>query len=103
MQVAKRAVVGQSLRSYSRAMLRSSHGNVEGLAAVHRKGNAAATILSAVLADPSGYGRVVRKSETLVSAIIEESAAHRRAAEINEINSAIYCFTLEKLWPALAR
>ena len=73
------------------------------LVAAHRHGNAAATILSAVLADPSGYGRIVRKSETLVSAIVEESQLTSEQREINEINSAIYCFTLEKLWPALAQ
>jgi bifunctional UDP-N-acetylglucosamine pyrophosphorylase/glucosamine-1-phosphate N-acetyltransferase len=73
------------------------------LVAAHRNGNAAATILSAVLADPSGYGRVVRKSETAVSAIIEESQLTDEQRDINEINSAIYCFTLEKLWPALAQ
>jgi len=66
-------------------------------------GNAAATILSAVLADPSGYGRVVRKTETAVSAIVEDSQLTDEQREINEINSAIYCFTLEKLWPALAQ
>ncbi len=76
---------------------------LKALVAAHRSGNAAATILSAVLADPSGYGRVVRKSETAVSAIIEESQLTDEQREINEINSAIYCFTLEKLWPALAR
>jgi bifunctional UDP-N-acetylglucosamine pyrophosphorylase/glucosamine-1-phosphate N-acetyltransferase len=74
---------------------------LKALVAAHHKGNAAATILSAVLADPSGYGRVVRKSETLVSAIVEESQLSDEQREINEINSAIYCFTLEKLWPAL--
>jgi bifunctional UDP-N-acetylglucosamine pyrophosphorylase / glucosamine-1-phosphate N-acetyltransferase len=76
---------------------------LKALAAVHRGGNAAATILSAVLADPSGYGRVVRKTETAVSAIVEESQLTEEQREINEINSAIYCFTLEKLWPALAQ
>jgi bifunctional UDP-N-acetylglucosamine pyrophosphorylase/glucosamine-1-phosphate N-acetyltransferase len=76
---------------------------LKGLIAAHRNGNAAATILSAVLADPSGYGRVVRKSETTVSAIVEESQLTDEQREINEINSAIYCFTLEKLWPALAQ
>ncbi len=76
---------------------------LKALVAAHRNGNAAATILSAVLADPSGYGRVVRKSETAVSAIIEESQLSDEQREINEINSAIYCFRLEKLWPALAR
>jgi bifunctional UDP-N-acetylglucosamine pyrophosphorylase/glucosamine-1-phosphate N-acetyltransferase len=76
---------------------------LKALIAAHRNGNAAATILSAVLADPSGYGRVVRKSETAVSAIVEESQLTEEQREINEINSAIYCFTLEKLWPALAQ
>jgi bifunctional UDP-N-acetylglucosamine pyrophosphorylase/glucosamine-1-phosphate N-acetyltransferase len=76
---------------------------LKALIATHHNGNAAATILSAVLADPSGYGRVVRKSETAVSAIVEESQLTDEQREINEINSAIYCFTLEKLWPALAQ
>lgn len=76
---------------------------LKALVATHQKGNAAATILSAVVADPSGYGRVVRKSESLVSAIVEESQLTGEQREINEINSAIYCFTLEKLWPALAQ
>src|SRR6266403_149153 len=77
--------------------------SLKALVAAHRNGNAAATILSAVLADPSGYGRVVRKTETAVSAIVEESQLTGEQREINEINSAIYCFTLEKLWPALAQ
>src|SRR6201984_3335063 len=68
----------------------------------HRSGIAAATILSAVVSDPSGYGRVVRKSETQVGAIVEESQLTDEQRDINEINSSIYCFTLEKLWPALA-
>jgi bifunctional UDP-N-acetylglucosamine pyrophosphorylase/glucosamine-1-phosphate N-acetyltransferase len=76
---------------------------LKALIAAHRNGNAAATILSAVLADPSGYGRVVRKTETAVSAIVEESQLTDEQREINEINSAIYCFTLEKLWPALTQ
>src|SRR5439155_17038849 len=46
---------------------------LKALLATHRSGNASATILSAVLSDPSGYGRVVRKSETQVGAIVEDS------------------------------
>jgi bifunctional UDP-N-acetylglucosamine pyrophosphorylase/glucosamine-1-phosphate N-acetyltransferase len=76
---------------------------LKALIATHRNGNAAATILSAVVADPSGYGRIVRKSETAVSAIVEESQLTDEQREINEINSAIYCVTLENLWPALAQ
>ena len=76
---------------------------LKALIATHRNGKAAATILSAVVADPSGYGRIVRKSETAVSAIVEESQLTDEQREINEINSAIYCCTLENLWPALAQ
>ena len=76
---------------------------LKALLSTHRHGNAAATVLSAVVADPSGYGRVVRKSETAVSAIVEESELTDEQREINEINSAIYCFTLRNLWPALAQ
>ena len=71
--------------------------------AAHRAANAAVTILSAVVSDPSGYGRLLRKSETTVQAIVEESQLTDEQAELNEINSSIYCFTLDKLWPALAQ
>lgn len=68
----------------------------------HRKGQAAATILTAVLADPSGYGRILRKGGDAVAAIVEESQLTADQRELNEINSSIYCFTAAKLWPALA-
>jgi bifunctional UDP-N-acetylglucosamine pyrophosphorylase / glucosamine-1-phosphate N-acetyltransferase len=76
---------------------------LKALLAAHRAANASATILTAVLADPSGYGRILRKSANGVSAIVEESQLAENQREINEINSSIYCFTLQKLWPALAQ
>jgi bifunctional UDP-N-acetylglucosamine pyrophosphorylase/glucosamine-1-phosphate N-acetyltransferase len=76
---------------------------LKALLATHRAGGAAATVLTAVVAAPSGYGRILRKSDTAISAIVEESQLTGDQSEINEINSAIYCFTLEKLWPALAQ
>ncbi len=75
---------------------------LKSLLGTHRAGNAAATILTAVLADPGGYGRIVRKSETQVGAIVEDSQLAPEQRELNEINSSIYCFTLAKLWPALS-
>jgi len=69
----------------------------------HKSGNAAATILTAVLADPSGYGRILRKSGDTVAAIIEESKLSPEQRELNEINSSIYCFTSARLWPALVQ
>ena len=76
---------------------------LKALLATHRAGNAAATILTVVLADPSGYGRIIRKSESQVGAIVEDSQLTAEQREVNEINSSIYCFTLKKLWPALAK
>ncbi len=69
----------------------------------HKTGQAAATILTAVLADPSGYGRILRKGGDTVAAIIEESQLTAEQQELNEINSSMYCFTTTKLWPALAK
>jgi len=68
---------------------------------VHRRGEAAATILTAEIADPSGYGRIVRDSEGRVQSIVEDSKLTPQQRAINEVNSSIYCFTLEKLWPCL--
>jgi len=63
----------------------------------HKKGQAAATLLTAVLADPSGYGRVLRKGGDAVQAIIEESQLTPEQQELNEINASMYCFTTTKL------
>jgi len=104
MQVAKRALGRAKLALVlpgDAPLVRTE--TLRALLPAHRNSNAAATILSAVLADPSGYGRIVRKSESLVSAIVEESQLTADQREINEINSAIYCFKLEKLWPALGQ
>lgn len=67
----------------------------------HRRGEAAATLLSAELDDPTDYGRVVRDSEGRVQAVVEEKAATPEQRAIREVNSSIYSFTLDKLWPAL--
>jgi bifunctional UDP-N-acetylglucosamine pyrophosphorylase/glucosamine-1-phosphate N-acetyltransferase len=68
----------------------------------HRRGEAAATILSAELDDPTDYGRILRDSEGRVQAIVEEKAATPEQRAIREVNSSIYCFTLARLWPCLA-
>jgi bifunctional UDP-N-acetylglucosamine pyrophosphorylase/glucosamine-1-phosphate N-acetyltransferase len=74
-----------------------------GLLRFHVQGRAAATILSAVLEDPTGYGRIIRKGDETVAAIVEEGAATPEQRAIREVNSSIYAFDLEKLWPCLER
>jgi bifunctional UDP-N-acetylglucosamine pyrophosphorylase / glucosamine-1-phosphate N-acetyltransferase len=104
MQVARRALGGAKLVVVlpgDAPLIRTA--TLRAMIAAHRAANAAATILSAVVSDPSGYGRILRKSETAVQAIVEESQLTEEQRDLNEINSSIYCFTLEKLWPALAQ
>jgi len=72
------------------------------LIATHKRGESAATILSAELADPNDYGRIIRDGEGRVLAIVEENSATPEQRLIREVNSSIYCFTLERLWPCLA-
>jgi len=73
------------------------------LARLHRQQNAAATILTAKVPNPAGYGRIVRRADGTVSAIVEDSALADDQRGIREINSSIYAFDLEKLWPFLAK
>ena len=104
MQVARRALGNAKLAIVlpgDAPLVRTE--TLKALLTAHRAGNASATILTAVVAEPSGYGRILRKSETAVSAIVEDSQLRDEQRDINEINSSIYCFSLDKLWPALAQ
>jgi bifunctional UDP-N-acetylglucosamine pyrophosphorylase/glucosamine-1-phosphate N-acetyltransferase len=74
---------------------------LESVARAHQSSGAAATILSAMLHEPTGYGRIVRKQDGSVGAIVEEKAATAEQRAIREVNSSTYAFTLEKLWPSL--
>jgi bifunctional UDP-N-acetylglucosamine pyrophosphorylase / glucosamine-1-phosphate N-acetyltransferase len=67
----------------------------------HRRGEAAATILTAEIDDPTDYGRIVRDGQGRVVSIVEEKSATPEQRAIREVNSSIYCFTLAKLWPVL--
>jgi bifunctional UDP-N-acetylglucosamine pyrophosphorylase/glucosamine-1-phosphate N-acetyltransferase len=63
---------------------------------------AAATLLTAILDDPSGYGRIVR-DEGSVEAIVEHRDASSEVLEIREINAGMYVFDPARLAPALER
>jgi bifunctional UDP-N-acetylglucosamine pyrophosphorylase/glucosamine-1-phosphate N-acetyltransferase len=69
----------------------------------HRLSGAAATVLTARMDDPSGYGRVVRDKEGRVARIVEHSDANEAVRAIDEINTAIYVFRRSLLPPALRR
>ncbi len=67
---------------------------LEALRESHVQEEADVTILTAEVADPSGYGRVVRDSEGDVERIVEEAVAGDQEREINEINSGVMMIDL---------
>jgi bifunctional UDP-N-acetylglucosamine pyrophosphorylase / glucosamine-1-phosphate N-acetyltransferase len=73
---------------------------LEGLTATHRDAGALATVLTAMVDRPYGYGRVVR-TQGAVTRIVEERDASRAQREIKEINSGIYALAVEPLFDAL--
>src|SRR3954467_4134728 len=71
------------------------------LVETHYREQAAATILSAEPPDARVYGRIVRGSDGSVLRIAEGTDATEEERAIGEINSSIYVFRADKLWPAL--
>jgi bifunctional UDP-N-acetylglucosamine pyrophosphorylase/glucosamine-1-phosphate N-acetyltransferase len=71
------------------------------LVATHRREDVAATILSAEPPDPRLYGRIVRDGNGAVLRIVEGTDASPDEQQIREINSSIYVFRSDALWPAL--
>lgn len=65
---------------------------VQGLVEEFTKAQAKGAVLTACLADPSGYGRVVRQGDRLVARIVEHGDASPEELAIQEVNSGIYCF-----------
>jgi len=73
------------------------------LATQHRVEDAAATILTAVVAEPRGLGRVIRDKDDRVARVVEHADADDDERAIDEINTSIYCFRRNLLAPALRR
>ncbi|MGI9860990.1 bifunctional UDP-N-acetylglucosamine diphosphorylase/glucosamine-1-phosphate N-acetyltransferase GlmU [Moorella naiadis] len=67
----------------------------------HQDRQAAVTILTAVLDDPTGYGRIIRDGQGRVTGIVEERDASSRERAIREVNTGTYCFAAAYLWPFL--
>ena len=73
---------------------------LRGLVATHRGAEAAATVVTATVERPHGYGRIVRV-DGRIARIVEEQDASPAERQIREINSGIYAFDLEPLFEAL--
>ncbi len=79
-----------------------SEGTLRRLVEHHRATGAAATLLTAEVSDPTGYGRVVRAGGRPVG-IVEHRDASEGQHAIREIGTSVYCFDAHRLWPALVR
>jgi bifunctional UDP-N-acetylglucosamine pyrophosphorylase/glucosamine-1-phosphate N-acetyltransferase len=74
-----------------------------GLARHHDDSGVAATVLTARLPDPTGYGRIVRGKDAGVEAIVDHWDATEEERALDEVNTSIYCFRRGLLAPALRR
>ena len=69
-----------------------SKKTLENLINIHEKKNSLASLISARIKDPEGYGRIVRNNENNFMKIVEHKDANHAENNINEINSGIYIF-----------
>ena len=74
-----------------------------GLLLEHESTSAKATVLTARLTDPTGYGRIVRAGDGSVTAIVEDKDASDEQRTITEINSGMYAFDGARLTDSLTR
>ncbi|MGL5245211.1 MAG: sugar phosphate nucleotidyltransferase, partial [Sarcina sp.] len=75
---------------------------VEKLINTHiEKGNSA-TILTSVIQNPTGYGRIIRKNED-VEKIVEHKDCNEEELKVNEVNAGMYCFDIEELLSSLEK
>jgi bifunctional UDP-N-acetylglucosamine pyrophosphorylase/glucosamine-1-phosphate N-acetyltransferase len=68
------------------------------LVETQEQSGAAATVITTVLEDPTGYGRVLRDENGLVRAIVEQKAGTPDQLAVREVNSGIYAFRSDLLW-----
>ena len=73
------------------------------LLARHLEAVAAATLLTATMPDPTGYGRIVRDPDGHVTGIVEEKDADERVRQIDEVATSVYVFDAAKLRANLGR
>ena len=71
------------------------------LFAEHQNAKASATVLTAYMPNPTGYGRVIRDDNGQVLRIVEQKDANSCELAVNEINTGIYCFDRAALFDAL--
>lgn len=69
----------------------------------HNLSKNTATVITAEITDPTGYGRIIRDSNGQLKKIVEQKDANEEELKVNEINSGMYCFDIEHLLKALSK
>lgn len=69
----------------------------------HKEAGAKATVLTAIMPDATGYGRIIRTATGTVMKIVEQKDATEEERQVKEVNSGIYCFEAKELFAALEK
>lgn len=77
--------------------------SLQAMIALHEREGAAATVMTADMESPTGYGRVIRGEGGEVLRIVEQKDCSPEEAAVREINTGTYCFDNRKLFAALAQ
>lgn len=78
----------------------TKQSTVKQLIEEHINNNNAVTLLSALVEDPTGYGRIIREGNEVLK-IVEHKDCSEEELKVNEMNAAIYCFDIKNLLSAL--
>ncbi|WP_237982464.1 bifunctional UDP-N-acetylglucosamine diphosphorylase/glucosamine-1-phosphate N-acetyltransferase GlmU [Bacillus thuringiensis] len=76
---------------------------MEALLQQHKEAGAMATVLTAYIEEPAGYGRIVRNENGHVEKIVEHKDANEKELAIKEINTGTYCFDNKALFASLSK
>ena len=77
-------------------------GTIRTFIQAHHDANASDTVLTTVMKNPSGYGRIVRDHAASLLKIVEQKDASGEERRIDEVNTGLFCFDREALFSALA-
>ncbi|WP_333860191.1 bifunctional UDP-N-acetylglucosamine diphosphorylase/glucosamine-1-phosphate N-acetyltransferase GlmU [Clostridium sp.] len=69
----------------------------------HESGGYGVTILTSIVQNPFGYGRIIREEDNQVLKIVEHKDCQQEELQVNEINSGMYCFDIESLIGGLSK
>ncbi|MBP1890287.1 bifunctional UDP-N-acetylglucosamine pyrophosphorylase/glucosamine-1-phosphate N-acetyltransferase [Clostridium moniliforme] len=81
----------------------TKESTIENLIKEHEENKNSATLLSAMVEDPTGYGRIIRDSNGDVLKIVEHKDCNEEELLVNEMNAAMYCFDIEELLNSLEK